>query len=687
MTDADTDTTRTGTPPVAAPGTPPVAAPVAEAAMGRSFWALLGATFVASLGSGITFVAFPWLTTQLTRDPLLVAGAVVAAELPWLVFSLPVGVWVDRYEHRRLISSTHLTRALVIGLLAAAVLLDVTSLWMIYLVGFLLGSFAVMNENASQTILPSLVRPAHINRANSHLMLADTVGGTFLGPAIGGWLLLVSVSLPFALDAGLFAVAAALLVLVRPQVPAGGPAVVVAPPADRSLRTEMAAGMRFFWQHRVLRQLGIFLGLLNLASAVVISTQVLFAQEILGLGAGEYGLLFAVGAVGAATGSAVAPGLEDRFGPRRVLLGTLVGNVAVSTTIGLTSSALVVAAALLVAGSLAVIWNVVTISYRQRTVPGHMLGRVNSIYRLLAWGPLSIGSLIGGGLVTVAIPLVGREPALRVPLVVAAVLAAGLTGYAVLRLREGVWAHDPADVYPDADDTDRPARRGQPGRAARARRMTTALVAVNVLVAVVGLVVVGRQQGLTLEDVVWDGIGPLHLAGEMNGPAVDDGQVWRLGTASFLHYGLGHLAVNMLLLVLAGRRLEPVLGPARFLGVYLLSALGAGVATYLLDHGSLTAGASGAVFGLFAALLLVDLRLGRNPALAVGLVLVGAVTTFAVPGTAVAAHVGGFLVGAVLAGACGLRPEDRVARWRAAVPVAVPVVLVGLAVVAFLGQR
>ncbi|MEV7229938.1 MFS transporter [Polymorphospora sp. NPDC051019] len=701
--------------------------------LGTGFWALFAAMFVANLGSGITTVAFPWLTTEMTTDPLLVAGVGVAAELPWLLFSLPAGVLVDRYEHRRLISSTHLGRALVVGLLAVVLFADVASIWMVYLVAFTIGALTVLNENATQTILPRIVRPSQLNRANSNLVLADTTGGVFLGPAIGGLLLTVAVTLPFAVDAALYLLAAGLILLVtvsaRRTAPAAGtlpaPPVGTAPgpvpaagaaaetaaatdpvggPARRSLRTEMAEGARYFWNHRVLRQLGIFLGLLNLASSIIVGTQVLFAQEILNLSAAQYGVLFAVGAVGAAAGAGLAPMLEARLGARRVLLLTLFGNSAVSLTIGFTSNALLVALALTVGAGLAVVWNVVTISYRQRIVPEHMLGRVNSIYRLLAWGPLSAGSLIGGLVVKLGEPLLGRESALRAPLFLSGTLTAVLICYALIRLRDGIWSRDrnavygPDDPIPEEEDgmaeeqltDERPGGTAAPplpafgGTGGADRPVLKTLISINVLIAVAGLVMIGLEEGLTPAAAIWDGVSPLHLATEMNGPAVDRGEVWRLVSSMFVHYGLAHLVANMVMLGLAGWKLEPILGSRRFLELYLLSGLGAGIATYLFTHDALTAGASGANFGVFAALLVVCLKLRQRSVLAIVLLAFGVVTTFAIPGMAIAAHIAGLVVGTAVAAGYALPTGDRRDRLRVAVPVGTLVVLLLVAVVALL---
>ncbi|MEO3855335.1 rhomboid family intramembrane serine protease [Acrocarpospora sp. B8E8] len=204
------------------------------------------------------------------------------------------------------------------------------------------------------------------------------------------------------------------------------------------------------------------------------------------------------------------------------------------------------------------------------------------------------------------------------------------------------------------------------------RHALTALIAVNVGVAVIASVMIVVRDGFDLAAVFYDGVSPLHEWGELNSPAIEDGAYWRLLTSMFLHYGVLHLLANLLLLWLAARRLEPLAGSGTVLTVYLLSGLGAAVAVYYFDPEVLTAGASGAVFGLIAALLVVSLRARANTTLPLVLLGVGLVATFAVPGMSIAAHAGGLLVGTVLALGFG--------RARLAVTAATAVLLVALAV-------
>jgi membrane associated rhomboid family serine protease len=151
---------------------------------------------------------------------------------------------------------------------------------------------------------------------------------------------------------------------------------------------------------------------------------------------------------------------------------------------------------------------------------------------------------------------------------------------------------------------------------------------------------------------------------------VADGEYYRLFTAMFMHYGVLHLLMNMYALWILGRTLEAFLGPVRFLALYLVAGLGGNVAAYLFQPGALSAGASTAIFGLFAALFLVLRRLGLNAASVLPVIIINLVFTLTVPGISIAGHLGGFVAGGLLGAGLAYAPKER----RAAVQTATIVI-------------
>jgi membrane associated rhomboid family serine protease len=141
---------------------------------------------------------------------------------------------------------------------------------------------------------------------------------------------------------------------------------------------------------------------------------------------------------------------------------------------------------------------------------------------------------------------------------------------------------------------------------------------------------------------------------------VADGAYYRLITAMFIHYGLLHLALNMWALWVLGRNLEAVLGPARFLALYLLAGLGGNVACYLFSAPeAVSAGASTAVFGLFAAFFIILRKLGRDTSAVIGILVVNIVLTFTVSSISIAGHMGGLVTGAIVGVVLAYAPRAR----------------------------
>jgi MFS family permease len=200
----------------------------------------------------------------------------------------------------------------------------------------------------------------------------------------------------------------------RVRRPSGGPA------ARRSLRREVAEGVRWLWDHRLLRALALLAGGIALLMSMQYATFVLYAQEVLRLDARGFGLLSTATAAGAVLGGQLAPAISRRIGQRAALLLAVAGLAPAYATVGLTASGALVAAAYVAEGFLILLWNVITVSLRQQVVPEAVLGRVNGVYQLLVHGATPLGSLAGGALVAAAGALAGRELGLRVPFLLTA---------------------------------------------------------------------------------------------------------------------------------------------------------------------------------------------------------------------------------------------------------------------------
>jgi MFS family permease len=360
--------------------------------LGPEFAKLWTANAISNLGDGVTLVAGPLLAASLTRDPRLVAGLVVAPRLTRLLFSLLSGALVDRLDRRRVMVGVDAARSLAIGLLGVAVLLDLATLPLLYAVFFALGTAETLFDNAAVSILPAVVAKEDLAKANGRLLGAQMVANELAAPPLGGLLFATAAAVPFLLDAGSFAAAAALIAAMsgrfRVERPEDGP--------PTTLRGEIAEGVRWLVAHRLLRILAVAIALMNLTLSAALAIFVLYAQERLGLGPVGYGLLLSSLAVGGIAASLVAERLIGWLGPATTMRLGLVIETSTHLVLALTRSPLVAAAISALFGFHAMTWSVTSLSLRQELVPARLLGRVNSAYAVFGVGSLSIGAVVGG---------------------------------------------------------------------------------------------------------------------------------------------------------------------------------------------------------------------------------------------------------------------------------------------------
>ena len=192
------------------------------------------------------------------------------------------------------------------------------------------------------------------------------------------------------------------------------------------LSAEIAEGFRWLMRHRLLRSLAISLGVLNAASAMGAAVLVLFGQEVAGLDATAFGLLMTGSAIGAVIGAFVAPWLTRRWPSGTALAVAIVVMGTGEILFGLMTAFAWLWGVTLVIAIFIVVWNVITVSLRQSLIPDRLLGRVNSVYRFFGWGTIAVGTVLGGVLVWMFEPVIGREWALRLPFLICGLLHFGL---------------------------------------------------------------------------------------------------------------------------------------------------------------------------------------------------------------------------------------------------------------------
>ena len=418
--------------------------------LGSSYFKLFSASTISNLGDGIATIAYPWLASALTRNPLLIALVAVVQRLPWLLFSLPAGVITDRTDRRRLMVGANIARTILTVFVALVVLnrsgslpsVDVVAnadaifatnlgLYLLVLVATLfIGTAEVLYDNAAQTFMPSIVHSKQLEKANGRMWSVEMVANTFAGPPLGALLLAVAFSFPFFVDAATFGISAALVALI----PSTTRSTATPAPDRQPWRAELSEGFSWLWNHELLRPMAIILGLLNGLFMLNMSILVLYSQEVLDTSATEFALLTTGGAIGGVIGGWTASRISKRIGAGPSLWLTLLGGAATTTVTGLTSWWMLAWLMFAIMSMLGVLWNVITVSLRQTIIPDHLLGRVNSVYRFFAWGMMPIGSILGGLIVVVSETFASREMALRLPWLIGAGLQIMLLVFAAPKL-------------------------------------------------------------------------------------------------------------------------------------------------------------------------------------------------------------------------------------------------------------
>jgi MFS family permease len=394
----------------------------------RNYRLLFSAGGMTNLGDGLIVLALPWLAALMTRDAVAIAAVAAAGRLPWLLFALPAGVIIDRSDQRKLIARADLLRAAIVFAIFLLAVSDpiADAIWLVAGLAFLLGSAEVLRDNAAQTILPAIVAEEDLEAANGQLWSTEQLTGQFIGPPLAGVLIASGIGLPFGIDVAMLVLAACLVWLINL------PAQVR---VQKSFGKALLEGIAFMRADRVLLRLAIVLGVANFLATATFTVQVLFAQDVLSLSAFAYGTVLSVAALGAITGSLLAPRLTKAIGLHPCLLLSIAGWAVGYFVIGVSSSGILMAFALFGVMASAMLWNVITVSWRQRRIPTELLGRVNSIYRFFGWGSMPLGALAGGFVVSLLEDGLGREAALRTPFLLAAACCVLLLVYAVFRLR------------------------------------------------------------------------------------------------------------------------------------------------------------------------------------------------------------------------------------------------------------
>ena len=350
---------------------------------------LWGGQVVTTLGAQASSIIYPLLILALTASPAQASLATALRIVPYLLLSLPVGALIDRWDRRRVMIVCHVARGAVIVTLPLAMAFDALTVAHIYLVAVVEGALHVFFNIAETAALPRVVERAELPQATAQNQAGFAAAGV-VGPALGTWLYQVAgKGVPFVVDAFTHLLGALALWRMRTSFT---PAPAIKRP---DLRAEVIEGLRWLWNHRLIRDMALITCGLNFLSTATPLLLIVLAKEQ-GASEAQIGLVFSIGGLGAILGAIVGGQIQRRFSFGQVIIGTIALQALLFPFYALAPGPVwlgVVYAGIMFFGP---VFNVVQFSYRISMIPDGLQGRVNSGFRLICFSMNPVGAALCG---------------------------------------------------------------------------------------------------------------------------------------------------------------------------------------------------------------------------------------------------------------------------------------------------
>jgi len=369
----------------------------------RDYIAMVAAGTISAIGTKVSQIALPLLVLGLTQSPVW-AGLLGAAQmLPYLLMSLPAGVWIDRVNRKRLLVICDLIRGSLLATIPLAYYLGMLGILQLFVVVFVVGICTVLFEVADLAALPHVVHASQLAHARS-LSEGIEATATVVGPSLGGFIVglgrtAVSGSvIAYLIDSLSYVLSAIGLLTVRR--PLQGPRARAYP----RLREAIREGLSFLWRHPTLRLLMVLTTVVNFLQAPMSLFVILVAQRRFGLSPAQIGLLFGVAGGAAVLGSALAAWWYRKERLQAIVVGSLIAWALSALTMALAPGPLALATGLALTYLVWPTYAVAVVSYRLAETPDHLQGRVISAFRTLSYGAEPLGLAVGGLTVTLVSP-------------------------------------------------------------------------------------------------------------------------------------------------------------------------------------------------------------------------------------------------------------------------------------------
>ncbi|GCE24226.1 MFS transporter [Dictyobacter kobayashii] len=352
-----------------------------------ALWTASGSSYFAYW---IMLLALSLLANRLTTSSLLVSGVTFALTVPTFLFGLLAGVLVDRSDRRLFMFGLAFLRLLAFGLAWLAIVCGYFPLFLLYGLAFILGLTQTLEEPALAALVPMVVAPRHLERANGWLVGAQN-SIELLALPLGGLLASISTALTMGIGTGCALLTLGALLCLR-----GTYAPILQ--ERRHLGHELLAGLHFLWQQPLLLAIALMAMVINASWGAYLALLVRYAVAPgpVGLSAANYGFLLMGSSLGG-VGSAFLLAPVQRWLGRRWPIGlNILGNGLMFLAPALSTNAWIIGGGAVLGGLTGPLWTIAVAALLGRQVPARLQGRVTAAYRFLSNGMAAIGPLLGG---------------------------------------------------------------------------------------------------------------------------------------------------------------------------------------------------------------------------------------------------------------------------------------------------
>ncbi len=357
----------------------------------RDYMLLWSGQMVSSIGTEVSTLAFPLLILALTGSPAQAGFAGALRAFPYLVFSLPAGALIDRWDRKRVMILCDSGRAFSMASIPVALALGHLFILQIYLVSLIEGTLFVFFNLAEVACLPRVVAKEQLPAASAQHEVSFGITA-LVGPSIGGALYSAARILPFLTDAISYAASVGSLFLIRTEFQQERAA------SQHNIWVDIREGLTWLWRHPLIRYMAILTGGYNLILAgyaliIIVLAQHQHASSL------TIGLIFAAGGIGGLIGAIIAPFLQKRLSFAQAIIGVTCLTVIAIPLYAVAPNAVALGAVSVFNAALGPVYNVVQFSYRLALIPDALQGRVNSVFRLIAFGGQPLGLALTGLLI------------------------------------------------------------------------------------------------------------------------------------------------------------------------------------------------------------------------------------------------------------------------------------------------